>query len=651
MMDRDFLHSFFTKQLSLWSDCASRYDDLSQAKQKTVCIDGRDYTLMFNPSRMRSATANVVGGKVDRPCFLCRSNRPDEQVDIEMNPPGSTHRYLLSVNPFPILTHHFTIINDGHEPQLMTDCRLRDMAYIANQMEGYLVFFNGACSGASAPDHFHFQAVPQELVPLTHWDPRQYLSIGVQQCDAEDVKIDFSRSDNVNILCWNTPQGLRWWIVNRRNHRPRQYYAEDDSRVLISPAALEFAGVVPFPRDEDFHKADAALLEDILDQCHDREPLVDVGICAGDTAVTANPDGTSTIDRVRIGIGFHWDQTRRLTFEGRMIKRLNAETGTEWIVNRLPVERYLLSVISSEMSATSSLQLLKAHAVISRSWLMKQIQAKAREAFGTANDGVAADAMTVTEDEIVRWYDAHSHLSFDVCADDHCQRYQGLSPKMNPVVRQAIEETRGEVLMYDGEICDARFSKCCGGMTEEYRYCWENINVPYLSAVADTRDDGTDYCNTADRKVLQQVLNDYDLTTRDFYSWHVEYSQQQLSDLIEQKLHLQLGTVTALNPLARGVSGRIYRLQVVGSRRTVVIGKELEIRKALSPTHLYSSAFDVATSADSATGGVIFRLDGRGWGHGVGLCQIGAAVMGDEGCDYRQILEHYYKNAQIEKIW
>lgn len=649
-MEKDILRSFFDSQLSVWTDCAKRYDDLSRTRKKTVEVGGRRYQLVFNPARMASAKAKVDNGKVDRPCFLCRGNRPEVQKDMTLKSSDSPFSYSLSVNPFPILPYHFTIINDGHCPQQMTPERLRDMAFMAKELPGFLVFFNGAASGASAPDHFHFQAVPQRFVPLVAWGDGVQLDLGVQVCGADDVKIDFCRSDNMNVICWNTPEGLRWWVIGRRKHRPSQYYAEGEGQVIVSPASLEFAGVVPLPREEDFEKVDSALLADILGQCQEAEPLVDVGIGKADMDKTDNGDGTFTLDNVRIGIGFHWDQRRRFIYEGQLIRRMNVEEDALWAVNRIPVERYLLSVISSEMSATSSLELLKAHAVVSRSWLMRQIRMKSPLYINKVKQNVPSGGDGGSTDEIVRWYDSHSHLSFDVCADDHCQRYQGISPKMNPVVARAVEETRGEVLVYGGEVCDARFSKCCGGVTEEYRYCWENLEVPYLKSVPDTRDDGTVFCNTSDREILRQVLNDYDQTTADFYEWDVEYTQSQLSELLERKLHLGIGRVEALEALERGKSGRISRLKIVGSQRTVIIGKELEVRKGLSETHLYSSTFSV-TVVDDGNGGKIFRLHGRGWGHGVGMCQIGAAVMGAESYDYKTILSHYYKNAQIKKIW
>ncbi len=624
-MKHEEIQSFFSSELANWEDCAKRYNDLREAQSRKVIVDGREYSLMFNPARMRSATAKVVAGKVDRPCFLCRKNRPDVQHDIPITPDAqhSTSKYLLSVNPFPILPEHFTIINSEHERQTMTLARLKDMAFIAREMEGYLVFFNGACSGASAPDHFHFQAVPKNLVPLTSWSESVWKTIGVQKCDAENLKIDFSKSDFCNIICWVDGGEVHWWVVNRRCHRPWQYEAEGDEKVLISPASLEFAGVVPLAREEDFNKMTDSLLGDIYNQCWEKEPLVDVGIGPAEGITRHdNEDGTTTLDNVRIGIGFHWDQRRTFRYEGCIFKKAlplgEAGKGTDWVINRLPVEQYLKSVISSEMSATSSLQLLKAHAVISRSWLM----------FGSA-----------------------PHTLFDVCSDDCCQRYQGISDKMNPIVEQAIEETRGEMLMYEGEICDARYSKCCGGQTEEFRYCWENKDYPYLRSIRDARPDGTVFCDTENAKVLSQVLNDYDQKTRDFYHWRVEYTQQELSDLVERKLHKGLGLITDLIPLERGKSGRISQLKIVGENGSVIIGKELAIRKALSETCLYSSAFDIEYKTSLPLGGLGWALIGQGWGHGVGLCQIGAAVMGEEGYDYKEILRHYYPGAEVKKVW
>lgn len=363
-----------------------------------------------------------------------------------------------------------------------------------------------------------------------------------------------------------------------------------------------------------------------------------------------SPDDSFSLMDVVIGVNFHWQRLETQTFRGSL--RLLADGGKIWAINDLPVEDYLESVISSEMSAQSSLPLLMAHAVISRSWLMSQIDGKAtlntQESHGNA---------------FIRWYDHTDHTLFDVCADDHCQRYQGITKETSPNVAEAIRRTRGELLTYGDEICDARFSKCCGGAMEEFQYCWDDTPKPYLKGIGDTPEETIpdltveenarqwilsspkSFCNTTDKRILSQVLNDYDQETTDFYRWRVSYTQEELSKLVEKKLGAGLGTITDMRPLKRGTSGRICELRITGTKKTIVVGKELEIRRALSESHLYSSAFVVEKQGDT------FTLIGAGWGHGVGLCQIGAAVMGDKGYAYDEILRHYYPGAEIEKAW
>lgn len=360
---------------------------------------------------------------------------------------------------------------------------------------------------------------------------------------------------------------------------------------------------------------------------------------------------------VVIGINFHWERKENQSFRGAL--RFIEEDEKLTAINVLDIEDYLLSVISSEMSATSSLQLLKAHAVISRSWLIAQIEKSAELEQAKAD----YKTETRTDDEYVRWFDREDHVNFDVCADDHCQRYQGINRASTEVVRQAIAETRGEVVAYNGKTCDARFSKCCGGVAERFENVWEPVVHPYLTKVYDAavEDPSWDltveeqarkwittspeaFCNTTDAKVLSEVLNTYDQETQNFYRWTEEFTQEGLSDLIRERLGIDFGTVTDLIPVERGVSGRLIKLKVVGTKRTMTIGKELIIRKAFSRSHLYSSAFVVDRRED---GGFILR--GAGWGHGVGLCQIGAAVMGAKGYSYREILEHYFRGAKIEK--
>ena len=363
-----------------------------------------------------------------------------------------------------------------------------------------------------------------------------------------------------------------------------------------------------------------------------------------------SPDDSFSLMDVVIGVNFHWQRLETQTFRGSL--RLLADGGKIWAINDLPVEDYLESVISSEMSAQSSLPLLMAHAVISRSWLMSQI-----------DGNTAPNTQASHGDAFIRWYDHTDHTLFDVCADDHCQRYQGITKETSPNVAEAIRRTRGELLTYGDEICDARFSKCCGGAMEEFQYCWDDTPKPYLKGIGDTPEETIpdltveenarqwilsspeSFCNTTDKRILSQVLNDYDQETTDFYRWRVSYTQEELSKLVEKKLGAGLGTITDMRPLKRGTSGRICELRITGTKKTIVVGKELEIRRALSESHLYSSAFVVEKQGDT------FTLIGAGWGHGVGLCQIGAAVMGDKGYTYDEILRHYYPGAEIEKAW
>jgi len=396
----------------------------------------------------------------------------------------------------------------------------------------------------------------------------------------------------------------------------------------------------------------------------------------------SSAEATFSLYNVVIGINFHWQRTETQVFSGRL--KLIVDNDKIWAINQLPIEDYLYCVIASEMSATSNIELLKAHAIVSRSWLVAQLQRK--------NDKSRIDESN--NDEIVRWYDRDDHQLFDVCADDHCQRYQGLtrisqkksdnikpkwqlwnteatSSNISPV-KQAINETRGMLLISskdgqtNGEVCDARFSKCCGGVTETYETCWDNTPHKYLQSFADythrpagynidlrTEADAQkwietspeSFCNTDDANILKQVLNSYDQETSDFYRWTVRYSVAELSELIRRKTGIDFGVITNLLPLTRGFSGRISRLKIIGTKQTMIIGKELEIRRILSESHLYSSAFTIEKKDDE------FILHGAGWGHGVGMCQIGAAVMSERGFGFKSIVLHYFRCSTIEKWW
>ncbi|GHT05094.1 amidase [Bacteroidia bacterium] len=376
-----------------------------------------------------------------------------------------------------------------------------------------------------------------------------------------------------------------------------------------------------------------------------------------------DPDTASfELFHVVIGVQFHWEREETQRFNGKL--KLFVEGDKITAVNILLVEDYLLSVISSEMSATSSLELLKAHSVISRSWLLAQIE-KCRDVARRVSTE-EYKTLIKTDEGYIRWYDREDHTHFDVCADDHCQRYQGITRITAPQVAEALKATSGQVLTYNGKVCDARFYKSCGGITESFENVWEPVKHPYLTQVIDNEavpagydTDLTNeeharkwilsnppaYCNTHDTKVLSQVLNDYDRETQDFYRWEVKLTQAEIKDLLFRKLGIDVGDVLDLIPVERGVSGRLIRLKIVGSKSTIIIGKELEIRKALSESHLYSSAFVVEKEGDA------FALKGAGWGHGVGLCQIGAAIMASKGIAYQDILTHYFPNAELEKIY
>ena len=369
---------------------------------------------------------------------------------------------------------------------------------------------------------------------------------------------------------------------------------------------------------------------------------------------------------VTIGLNYHWERQETQVFSGTL--KLVVDEEKIVAINILPVEEYLTSVISSEMNANSSLELLKAHAVVSRSWLFAQIEK--RKALSGKDEGFFS--FTKTKEEYIRWYDREDHTIFDVCADDHCQRYQGITKATNATVAEAVKATRGRLLMYDKKICDARYSKCCGGATEEFENCWENTHYPYLSSIRDTdkeenlplpdltkeeeaerwiRKAPKSFCDTHDKKILSQILNNYDQETTDFYRWKVRYTQTELAELIRTNTKSDYGDIIDLIPVQRGPSGRICKLKIVGTLKTFTIGKEMEIRRVLSDSHLFSSAFVVDKGEVKEGIPQNFILSGAGWGHGVGLCQIGAVVMGEKGYSYEEILLHYYKGAEIRKFY
>jgi SpoIID/LytB domain protein len=365
------------------------------------------------------------------------------------------------------------------------------------------------------------------------------------------------------------------------------------------------------------------------------EPLIEVGILADDEIRIKPATGSSMIvPNVSIGTDFHWERKEEQKFGGEF--KIVKEGNKLRLINIIPIEEYLTSVISSEMSANSPLELLKAHAVISRTWLLAQ-----KEKAGRIKSEQSYSSVTETEEEYIRWYDREDHTLFDVCADDHCQRYQGITKASTDEVKEAVESTRGEILTFEGAICDTRFSKCCGGKTENFENVWEPVPHPYLQSVTD------EFCGISDKKILARILNAYDQETEDFYRWNVELRQEEISALIRKKTGWDFGAIIDLIPLERGESGRIIKLKIIGSLLTKTVGKELFIRKILSESHLYSSAFEIEKKYDE--NGLKFLLKGSGWGHGVGLCQIGAAMMAEKGYDYSSILQHYFPGTQLQK--
>ena len=749
------IRAFFTHQLDTWDEIRQRYEALKHVGLKQL----GHRQLQYNPARMVSTGAQIDRQTIaQRACFLCEKNRPEEQLTIDLG-----DDFELMVNPFPVLPMHFTIVRKTHVSQTILE-NYTEIHRLLELFPELFVFYNGPMSGASAPDHMHFQAgIGQELPLMTvlrKLEKEQQVLIKqgngsslsmfntvsfnafVIKSKAQETEMalfkqlyaampvrEGEKEPRMNIVAWRDGSEDVIVVLPRDNHRPACYFEEGDRRMVISPGALDMAGLIITPREEDFNRMSEDKLTSILKEVsikekdmenikeklttvnnsqqlseQNGEPRVSVGILTANEIVFSlhqpyNANGTTvsgkqsvsyengaiiwngkrykelvfqpqeagasfSLEDVTIGVNFHWERKETQTFLG--ILRFAIEGTAMWAINELPVERYLESVISSEMSATSSLRLLEAHAVISRSWLLAQIENRR----SAKTEQTSLYSCITGKDKMIKWYDRQDHTLFDVCADDHCQRYQGITKETSPHVAVAIQHTRGQVLMSEGKICDARFSKCCGGAMEEFQYCWENSPKPYLKAIGDTpektipdltveanaeewiRTSPDSFCNTTDKNILSQVLNDYDQETTDFYRWRVDYTQEEISQLINSKLNIDFGQIMDLIPIERGKSARLCQLKIVGTKQTLTIGKELEIRRALSPSHLYSSAFVVDKEDVNAEGiPALFHIIGCGWGHGVGLCQIGAAVMGEKGYNYDQILAHYYPGADLKELY
>lgn len=685
------LNKFIKDQLSVWQLASSNFRALKTAPSREVDVFGLKCRIQYNPRRVISSTADTSPAAIaSRKCFLCADNRPKEQFHLGFE--GRKGRnYHIQINPYPIFRGHLVIVRDEHIPQEIWH-HFPDMLDFAARYKDYLVFYNGPNSGASAPDHLHFQAIPKHNLPLedvvdefldhpgepldTVKDASLYkfdgYARGVFALKATTSKslaklfyrlldcTDRGKGEEepmFNLYAYVKNGEYRTIVVMRSAKRSHHFYSEGADHLTISPGAADIAGLFVAPFREDYDKADTALLEELLSEVcisEDEQNMIvwrltrhqekiSVGLLSAKeirfeiisdgagpqtvkwhdgrisyngmlydelyfdsmTLSTLFAEASFILYDVVIGIDFHWQQKRTFKYAGGL--KFIVEGDRITAVNCIGMEDYLMSVISSEMKSSASIELLKAHAVISRSWLKARLK-----------DHRAG----------------HEH--FDVCADDHCQRYQGLTMAVGDNVCRAIDRTWGQVLEYGGDICDTRYSKCCGGRTELFSTCWEDVDLPYLQSVEDP------FCDCENSSILSQVLNDYDLHTADFHDWTVQYTTDELSELVRTRTGIDFGTIVALEAVERGPSGRIKYLRITGTLREEVIGKELAIRKALSSSHLKSSAFEIEKSPDG------FVLKGRGWGHGVGLCQIGAAAMAAQGYDYRQILSHYYVGAEIK---
>ena len=685
------LNKFIKDQLSVWQLASSNFRALKTAPSREVDVFGLKCRIQYNPRRVISSTADTSPAAIaSRKCFLCADNRPKEQFHLGFE--GRKGRnYHIQINPYPIFRGHLVIVRDEHIPQEIWH-HFPDMLDFAARYKDYLVFYNGPSSGASAPDHLHFQAIPKHNLPLedvvdefldhpgeplaTVKDASLYkfdgYARGVFALKATTSKslaklfyrlldcTDRGKGEEepmFNLYAYFKNGEYRTIVVMRSAKRSHHFYSEGADHLTISPGAADIAGLFVAPFREDYDKADTALLEELLSEVcisEDEQNMIvwrltrhqekiSVGLLSAKeirfeiisdgagpqtvkwhdgrisyngmlydelyfdsmTLSTLFAEASFILYDVVIGIDFHWQQKRTFKYAGGL--KFIVEGDRITAVNCIGMEDYLMSVISSEMKSSASIELLKAHAVISRSWLKARLK-----------DHKAG----------------HEH--FDVCADDHCQRYQGLTMAVGDDVCRAIDRTWGQVLEYGGDICDTRYSKCCGGRTELFSTCWEDVDLPYLQSVEDP------FCDCENSSILSQVLNDYDLHTADFHDWTVQYTTDELSELVRTRTGIDFGTIVALEAVERGPSGRIKYLRITGTLREEVIGKELAIRKALSSSHLKSSAFEIEKSPDG------FVLKGRGWGHGVGLCQIGAAAMAAQGYDYRQILSHYYVGAEIK---
>mgnify|MGYP001766734514 CR=1 FL=1 len=801
LMDR-----FVLAQEEAWPELRLARDAWLGCRYREVSLGAFSVLLQYNPARETSVSAGVDAESIRRrPCFLCPGGMPAPERGLAVEAD-----FALFLNPFPIFYPHPVVVHREHRPQRLAGA-IDAMLALAGRLAGrFALLYNGPSCGASAPDHLHFQAIPRFSTPLEadlrhlrvpvlapfrrqlpaapgldlftigdygrpllvlqsqspatlrrHLDRIMAAMAGRPLAVGDDAMAGGASAGEtlpaeppVNLLCFAEPDGLTLCLFPRRRHRPGRYSTQPGAGVLVSPGAIDLAGMVVTPRRSDFETLDADTLREIFAEvCYPadalaelalraagrdgpaarpapgpgaarmdapragppfpEEPLLAVGVVSGrpeveielagawrleaeklpegryrflarnervalagpaglaregESALPLVPDGGPgtrwALAEVTIGVDFHWQRRERQEFPGAVTLSTDGN-GTLAAINRVPLETYLECVIASEMRADAPLEFLKAHAIISRSWLLAQLAQKARPTF------LPPERYPVLPERRWRWTDRQSHTRFDVCADDHCQRYQGLGRVVRPEVSRAVAETRGQALLGGRDVCDTRFSKCCGGVSEAFRNAWGDVNlpgleparclappgqpVPDLTTEAAAREWilGTPdaFCHVRDPEVLHRILPDYDLETGHFYRWELTMERPELERLIREKAGWDPGELREIVPLQRGFSGRLVRLLLVGTRGRLVVGKELEIRRVLSPTHLYSSAFVV--TPEPGPGGLFrrFHFRGAGWGHGVGLCQVGAAAMACAGWRHEAILGHYFPGTELTRLY
>ncbi len=746
------IRQMFACEIASCGRASAHYMQLRHIEKKRCVCDGLEVEIRFNRERVRSVMAEVDAASLRRrACFLCPSGLEENQLTTCWQSPlheGEEGCYCIRVNPFPIFEEHYTISSARHEHQAILP-HIDDMFVLCEALPHFTLFYNGPYCGASAPDHFHFQAIPYNALPLQRMCERgegiellrredgatvykvcryarsAYYVAGLKR---ERVKEQFLRiygalhgrersewEPRMNLVAWYDAELEEYalLVILRSESRPKCFFAQGEAQILISPACVEMSGIAIVADSESYRRLTGELLEKIVrevslgsdeikmtdNMIEKQQKTLRVGVlyspcirfcfesdymlCMDGSRYTGEQSAELEDGKIRfrgklydrllftgveaystywlhdvvIGIHFHWERKEEQRFAGGL--EIIVEEDHLTAINVTGVEDYLQSVISSEMNAASDIELLKAHAVISRSWLLRPMLEG-----GSGNAVCGEDTPT----RHIRWYERDAHKHFDVCADDHCQRYQGITRQSSKSVEEAVKATWGEVLTWENHICDARFYKSCGGATERFEHCWAEESHAYLRPIRDAREavlpdltreseaeawimsSPEAFCNTQDHAILSQVLNTYDQETQDFYRWKVHYSVAELSALVREKSGIDFGEIESLIPQKRGESGRIYELEIVGSKRRLTVGKELEIRKWLSPSHLYSSAFVVKREQDADSEEVGFTLYGAGWGHGVGLCQIGAAVMATQGYSYKEILAHYFPNTQLKRL-